>query len=71
MAAVVVAMACTSVARRAELHLVDWMTLELRLQAIRKRRMASLISGASASARWIVCFAVLVVIVGAGLLNIR
>jgi len=58
-------------AGRAESHLLDFMTLERRLQAIRKRSMASRISVARSSALWIASVAALVLIISAGFLDVR
>jgi hypothetical protein len=50
---------------------VYFMTFELRMRAIRRRRLASRLSGASMSALWIACFVALLMIVGVELLNSR
>lgn len=66
-----VTMVRTPVAGGDQSHLIGFVTLELRLRAIRKRRMATRIAGTSSSALWIACFAVLIVIIGAGLVGFR
>lgn len=56
---------------RASGGLLAAMTLEVRLRTIRKRRLASRLSGVSASALWIAGFAALVILVSAEILNIH